>query len=572
MNLTTAADEPRAGANARAKGGTAPAARQRIRGSVLLLLLILGLAGGVITAAMRHTSPTFDEIVFVAGGVRGFNTGQFDLAPDHPPLMQYVYGFPVWLAGADLPDESHVSAELRALPGYRYMYSALFYFGGANDPERIAFLGRLPAVLMALALVLLVFLFVRSRWGDGPALLAALLVAFLPDVLAHGGIAYNDVPVTLTLFAGAWAIDSALRSGTAARALLAGALAGLAVSVKISAGILLPLAVVLAILEGMRRHIRPVADEAALRDWLLRLPLVALAAALAAYAVLVTVYRGDLLLSEFFYGLTFRYEHMSGGHGATAFLLGRTSATGWWYFFPVAFLFKTSAGLHFLILTAVAGLGWKLTRDPGHALASHLRWPVAAVLLFGGVLLWSSLNIGFRYAMPVLPMLCVIAAAGIAHVWLHASRFVRAAIVLAALWAPLYTVSWFPHFLPFISEYGPARDRGHEVLVDSSLDWGQGLLALRDFVGTTGSRIYLSYFGSAWPAAYGIEYEPLHSFFPLPAGSGSGERPPRYMVVSATNLRGVYFAGDPFAPYREVQPDTVLAHTLYVFRMDEETD
>ncbi|MGH7553289.1 MAG: hypothetical protein ACREMQ_09730, partial [Longimicrobiales bacterium] len=127
-----------------------------------------------------------------------------------------------------------------------------------------------------------------------------------------------------------------------------------------------------------------------------------------------------------------------------------------------------------------------------------------------------------------------------------------------------------PHFLAYVSEYGPGRDREHEVLLDSSVDWGQSLLALRDWMkGERIGRVYLSYFGSALPEGYGVRYSPLPSFFPLPAQQPApAEVPePTYAVVSATNLHGVYLAGDPLGRFRSVQPDTILAHTLFVYRL-----
>jgi hypothetical protein len=54
-------------------------------------------------AASRRTSTTFDEIIMMAGGARGFETGHFDLAPEHPPLTQYLYGLPVYLSGISYP-------------------------------------------------------------------------------------------------------------------------------------------------------------------------------------------------------------------------------------------------------------------------------------------------------------------------------------------------------------------------------------------------------------------------------------------------------------------------------------
>jgi hypothetical protein len=81
-------------------------------------------------------------------------------------------------------------------------------------------------------------------------------------------------------------------------------------------------------------------------------------------------------------------------------------------------------------------------------------------------------------------------------------------------------------------------------------------------------RIYLSYFGSGWPAGYGIDYVPMYSFFSLPQAK-SLEPEPEYVVISATNLRGIYFTGDPFRAFREIEPDTILGHTLFVFHVSQ---
>ena len=110
------------------------------------------------------------------------------------------------------------------------------------------------------------------------------------------------------------------------------------------------------------------------------------------------------------------------------------------------------------------------------------------------------------------------------------------------------------------------RDRAHRVLVDSSLDWGQGLLELRGFMAREGvERVRLSYFGSAMPEAYGIDYVPLPSFFRLEGGTPSAS-PPRFTVISATTLHGLYLQGhDPFAAYRGRTPDRVLGHTMFVY-------
>lgn len=532
---------------------------RRVRPGWILLVIVL-LSTTAIIGAMRRTSPTFDEIVLVAGGARGWETGVFDLAPDHPPLMQYVYGLPVFLSGVNLPEEA--PSEIRNAAGYRYPYAQAFYYQVGNDPERVSFLGRLPAALIAAALVLATWFVTRARWGTGAGLVAAALVAFLPDVLAHGGVAYNDLPLALCYLAGVFAIDRAVRDPSLASGVAAGAVVGLGLGVKISAAALVPVAVFLIALEALGR----------LRDvhWWSRLGLSVAAASFTAYVAIALVFLGDWDLSGFLYGMEFRYRHMTGGHGAAAFLLGMTSATGWWYFFPVAFLFKTSAGLHALLALGLLTLLRGSSRDWREIVRSPLRAPLVGIGVFGGILLTSSLNIGFRYALPALPLICVIAAVGAVQAWERSGRAVRTALAGALALAIAFPLSYYPNFLGFVSEYGPGRGHNHEVLVDSSLDWGQGLIQLGEYLEREGiDRIWLSYFGSGWPAAYGIDYEPMASFFPLPALRPPGTVPePRVIAVSATNLNGPYLPGDIFARLRDVEPDAVIAHSILVYRLE----
>jgi hypothetical protein len=526
-------------------------------------LALIVLVSALTTAlAMRRTSTTFDEIVFIAGGARGYETGRWDIAPEHPPLMQYIYGLPVYLSRPEFPDESSVSAEIQRQMGYRYFYAQRFFFEGANDPERVAFLGRLPAVAFVSVLVGLVFFFVSRKFGIMPAVLAALLAGFLPDVLAHGGVAYNDVPLAVAVFGAVWAMDAAARKPTAMAGAITGVLLAFALGIKFSAVVLVPIGAMILLLEGFGRR-----ED---RRWLQNVGRCAMVAAFVAYVVLVIIYRGDVALAEFRYGLDFTFRHVSEGHGAPGYMFGEFSRTGWWYFFPVAFLFKTPVALHALMLVGFAGLLIEFRDAPRRLLTSPLRGPLTAITVLAAALLTSNLVIGFRYALPILPLVCVVTAVSVATVWSRVGTVVRKVIAVTALWFVASSLSYYPNFLAYVSEYGPGRDREHEVLLDSSVDWGQGLLALRQWMEAEEiDAVYLSYFGSARPEGYGIRYAPLASFFQLPpqdlARAGIAE--PTHAVISATNLHGVYLAGDPFARFRSVQPDTVLAHTLFVYKL-----
>ena len=66
---------------------------------------------------------------------------------------------------------------------------------------------------------------------------------------------------------------------------------------------------------------------------------------------MVIMYRGDFMLREYQYAINFSFGQVT-QTAAPSYLFGERSTTGWWYFFPVSFLLKTSAGLHLLLAVA----------------------------------------------------------------------------------------------------------------------------------------------------------------------------------------------------------------------------
>lgn len=523
----------------------------------LAALVIALVAGSLAATASLRTSTTFDEIVLMAGGARGWETGRWDLAPEHPPLMQYIYGLPIHLIHPNLPPE-------RAIPetqGFtvRYTYAREFFWTSGNDPERLAFLGRLPGSLCVMLLVLGAF-GLASRSGSAQGLLAAGLVAFVPDVLAHGGVAYNDLPLALAYLVAIAVADTAVRRPSVWLGALAGTAGALAVGVKFSAVVIAPAIALLVVIEALNRRFD--------RRWLVRLGVALVAGMVAAYLVMVVIYRGDFTLAEMRYGLDYTFSHVTRGHSAPGYLAGQLRHNGWRWFFPLAFLYKTPAALHLLLLVSLLGFARSTRGASWRALlVSPLRAPLAGLAVFVAALLASSLVIGFRYALPALPLLCIIVASGVVHVWKTSGRRWRLGVAALVLAYVVSSALAWPHFLGYTSEYGGGGDSGHELLADSSLDWGQGLLELRSWMREHGiDRVYLSYFGSAVPAGYGINYVPLWSAFPLPM-IGPLEPKPKYAAISATNLHGLYLPADPFARFRELKPIAVLAHSLLVYRV-----
>ena len=77
-------------------------------------------------------------------------------------------------------------------------------------------------------------------------------------------------------------------------------------------------------------------------------------------------------------------------HGHLGYLMGEMRATGWWYYFPIAFFLKTTIASMLLVL--LGAFAWR-DRAFGEALAAAL-----AIL---GVAMTGNLDLGIRYALPM---------------------------------------------------------------------------------------------------------------------------------------------------------------------------
>lgn len=517
--------------------------------AVLLAIVFAILAG----SAMLHTSTTFDEIVFMCVGARGIDMGDFSLVIDHPRLPQYLYGLPVYLSHVTYPPEGVLTRDW--MP--RYYYSRALLWGVGNPAEHLVMVTRLVALAFGTATVAATFLLARRHMAAWAALFAAGLVAFLPDLLAHSGVAYNDIPLTFGFLVTLYAFDAAVRRPGVGRVALAAFACALTVCVKYSGLILGPVLVALVLLEALSGRWQD-------RAWRKGIAIAVPVFLASMYVTIAVVYLGDWTLSGFLSGLR---ESLHATVGRTANLLGERYVGGRWYFFPVAFLLKTPAALHLLVLLALVGAWAALRRKPWREWIAHgARAPAVGLVFFLAGLVTSNMNIGFRHAMPMLPLICILVAQGIEPLWQRGRPALRYALGIVFAAHVASTSMHYPYYLAYLSEYAAGRPL-YATLVDSSTDWGEGLVALRQFMHDRQvDSVALGYFGSAPPEGYGIRYFPLPSYYQLPAPEPD-MKTPRYAVVSATVLAGNYVKGDPYEQLRRLKPVAVLADTLYVFDM-----
>lgn len=277
--------------------------------------------------------------------------------------------------------------------------------------------------------------------------------------------------------------------------------------------------------------------------------------------------------ATYFLGMVYVYKNDIGGRN-TAFLMGDYRETGWWYYYYLAYLVKMPIPI--LIFTAMAAIvmliavrrNWLALQGPATgppadwqrspAFQRHwIRWRklrellwrrfdvlgiVIFVLIFwiGGM--FTNTNIGLRWMMPTFPFIFLLAAGSVRYLdhWLLRKKIgthrawslgaFQIIMVGLSIWLVLGTVTIYPSYLAYFNEFIGGRSNAHNYLVDSSLDWGQDLNRLRQWMNDQGvSFVYLDYMGGGTPnhSLGTANFSAWHAIDCLPP-EGS------YLVIGAT--------------------------------------
>ena len=263
-----------------------------------------------------------------------------------------------------------------------------------------------------------------------------------------------------------------------------------------------------------------------------------------------------------------------------SFLRGEISALGFALYFPWAFILKTPL---VTLLTFVLLVSLLLARRDLRG--RHLVFLLLPPALYFGLSLMSNLNIGHRHLLPIYPLLFV-ACGTLGRAidgWMPRRRpvaTVGAVLLIAVGSSVVFSPPWrpslvWPHYLTFFNELAGGPESGHRYLLDSNLDWGQGLPELKRWLDENGidEPINLSYFGQADPRFYGIPHVKLPAgyIFTPPLGPTTFDRAlrPGYVAISATNLAGVYQSEKMREEWKHfldgAQPVALVGNSIFIY-------
>jgi len=269
--------------------------------------------------------------------------------------------------------------------------------------------------------------------------------------------------------------------------------------------------------------------------------------------------------APYFQGALFQYLQSKSPH--TFFLMGMHSSTGWWYYFLVVCLIKIPVAMLILLAGLVVvrrnlGMPWRL---------DELYLVAPFVLMFIYLSFFNTIQNGFRYLLPVYPFLFIwLGNYGAA---LRRSVLARIVVGILAAWTVIGSLRTWPDYLAYFNEIAGGPRNGYHWLGDSNLDWGQDLKELKHFMVQRGiDRVQLSYFGTADPTHYGINYEylpsPYSSLLPTPSRR-EGESPSRFVALSASQYQGIAFPDKDFYRfYYQYAPNELIGNSILIFDLE----
>jgi hypothetical protein len=523
----------------------------------LALGAICLLSMGLMLDAATRESAIADERSHIPAGYGYLHGLDYDLNPEHPPLVKVLAAAPMLFMNVNAPGESGDSYRW---PNAQWDYGTRFLYYSGNNADLIIRMARIFPILLTLGLVLFVYYWASQMMGRRWALLPAFLVAFSPTFLAHGHYVTTDVGAALGFVVATYFFLKLLVEPTRPRIIIAGLAFGFAQLMKFSAVLLGPYFLILTALWlviGYRSRIQ--AEAGTFRKNLIRYTASAAAVVAIGYAALVyPVYFAltwnypqekqvsdtrqilDDIIATTASGKPFGISRVAAdinvwlannpatrplahymlgvmmaswtaGISKPTYFFGEVVPGGLPLYFPALFLLKEPLPV---LAMAMLAVGHALARARGRrkktgnnatggdAASFLVLSPIAMaifVTLYWAMSIASPYNIGYRHVLPTLPFIYIL----ISLAWKGWSRngsgaiLKRLALAAAILLIAAESIVVAPYFLSYFNPMGGGVWGGYRYVTDSNYDWGQDLLRLKQWADAhpEARKIAVDYFG-----------------------------------------------------------------------------
>jgi len=504
-------------------------------------------------------SLTYDEPGHILAGLEAWQHGRFQMWTDHPPLGRFWLTLPIAFANVEIAQEQ--------LPrGYRVTAMQ-------PGPEWLAWHTRPMNTLLGVALGLTLWFAARRLFSEGAANIALALFAFTPSLIAHYSVTTTDGIGALFVFLTAYQVVLWRKNRSRKHTVVMGLVLGGLLLAKLYTPPEALLALLLMLLlrrEGGWNGLRRLNWKPALAA--LGIAVLTFWAGYLFHVTRLTVGNGQVVASfpnrpiktwatksaaqlnllvpagEYVEG--FREVAIGNRRGRAAWFLGKIYPRGGTkFYYPVAIALKWPTILLVLFCASLLLGVRKTCRNPGDLLIMSLFG-----LVFFAFALQSHFDIGERHVLPLYPFALLIAGGIWEHLRKH--RAAMPAVILVLCLNAADALRYAPDYLAYFNIFVRPQT-SWRLLTDSNLDWGQGLIALRNYEQQhPGETLHLAYFGSVEPGLYGVR-----------AVSLAPNQQPKGTVVAGASCLSGQVLDDPDA-YRWLWPyhsEEIIDHSLWLF-------
>lgn len=491
----------------------------------LVVAVVLVLHAALLTTSAAVNAPIVDEPFHLAGGVRHWQSGKFDIDRGNPPLVGTLAAIPVVAVGVKTdwkraPNSFCVGVDFMSANGARSFW--------------LMRLARWALVPLSVWGGFVCYLWARELGGERSGVLALILWCFCPQVIALGSVVTGDMAATVLGLTTLFVFWRWLRTPSWNWAMTCGIVWGLAEASKYVCLWLFPFCIVswLAWRLSERRD-QPWRTSMREEAWqglamvLISINVINMSYLFDGFGQPLNSFRTGRTILEFIplsivsswlqeCPVPLPADYVGGfeevanvvSNEPKSYLRGEHRTGGWWYYYLYGWMVKLPLGTWCVIGVACGLYAWKRfqkERSPD----PKSSWLVCSAIVAILVLVTTASGLQFlRYSLPALPFVLILASQVVAGSggefrWLHR------AIAFSVTWSVASSLFLFPHSLSYFNELAGGPEHGEKHLIDDSYDWGQDLLELSHWIKLhpEARPLKLAYFGLTDPRAAGIQFE-----------------------------------------------------------------
>lgn len=536
------------GANSRSRPSHCCASSAASRNVWCVFVAICAIHMLLLTINAWRLAPVSDEFGHYYAGVCLWTTGDLSIFNVNPPLVRAIGTIPAVVAGARVSAPTGSGSTNRPeFPLGRELF--------CSNPDQFRvhlFQGRLLCMLFSILGLCVVFVWGRQIGGDVAGIVCAGFWAFQPQIIAHGSLITNDIPVTATMALTAFLFCRWLATRSWRNAVLLGLSLGFATSCKFTAFIMWPLLPLTTII-SLPTYVCSIRYQLQLATVFV-ISIVAVGAIyrfegmgqrLDSFQFISQTLTGAPMLADTsgnrFQGtligsvrvpfpkqvvLGLDRQQYDFDRGMLSYAAGMRAEHGWWWFYVYSMLVKLPVGTQLAVGIAIASAFCcvvPLTMSGKVAL-------VMAIAILQVTAWQCGIGQQHRYIFPLYPYLFML----IANTFRTNIRLAVTGIKMGLLCTILACALAAPHWLASFNYFAGGTWSGYWHLFNDASDWGQDsyrvVEEVTEYSQSRHVQIFSSVIGEDVLRAIGLPDSVVYSDYPSHNQSGY------YFVISKTDL------------------------------------